>query len=509
MKAGTIAACFVSVALAAVAEPSPKAQPESVAIGSRLELFVDGNLIESLKGVRLKLHPPRPAERVLFFNREWEGGNSGYVTVFQDGGRYRMYYRGASSTGYAVPSLSTERETAVPEHPQVACTAESPDGITWSRPSLGLFEFNGSKDNNIVWTGSGGHNFSPFKDTNPDATPEQRYKAVGSGRVDGKPVLLGYVSPDGIRWKRLREEPILSDGKFDSLNVAFWDSVRSRYAAFYRDFRHGVRTIKHATSPNFLDWTPGQWGDFGDTPPEHLYTNGTVAYFRAPHLFLALPRRFLPWRKLYPDAPVPGASDGVFMSSRDGVHWDRRFLESFIRPGRDPRNWPQRTNTPARDIVATAEDEISLYVERHRSSPTNHLQRLVLRTDGVRLGPRRLFRRRDDHQTASLRWGQPGPQLLHLGRRQHPDRDSGRPRPPITWVLPGGVAADLGGRDRAPGPVGANSSPGDLGKASGPSRREAGAAAPRDEGRGSLLSEIPIAGRAAALPPPPGLKGSR
>ena len=193
---------------------------------------------------------------------------------------------------------------------------------------------------------------------------------------------MGYVSPDGIRWKRLREEPLLTDGKFDSLNVAFWDSVRSRYVAFYRDFRHGVRTIKHATSPNFLDWTPGQWGDFGDTPPEHLYTNGTVAYFRAPHLFLALPRRFLPWRQLYPDAPVPGASDGVFMSSRDGVHWDRRFLESFIRPGRDPRNWPQRTNTPARGIVPTAEDEISLYVERHRSSPTNHLQRLVLRTDG-------------------------------------------------------------------------------------------------------------------------------
>ena len=382
MKAGRIASSFVLLAVGAAAEPSVKAQPEPVAIGSRLELFVDGHLIESLEGTRLKLHPPRPAERVLFFDREWEGGNSGYVTVFRDGGRYRMYYRGASSTGYAVPSLSKPGETPVPKHPQVACYAESPDGITWSRPSLGLFEFHGSNDNNIVRTGSGGHNFSPFKDTNPGAVPEQRYKAVGSGQTDGKPVLLGFVSPDGIRWKRLREEPLLTDGKFDSLNVAFRDSVRSRYVAFYRDFRHGVRTIKHATSDNFLDWTPGQWGDFGDTPPEHLYTNGTVAYFRAPHLFLALPRRFLPWRQLYPDAPVPGASDGVFMSSRDGVHWDRRFLESFIRPGRDPRNWPQRTNTPARGIVPTAEDEISLYVERHRSSPTNHLQRLVLRTDG-------------------------------------------------------------------------------------------------------------------------------
>ena len=382
MKAGPVAVCLVLLAVGGNAEPSVKAQPEPVAIGSRLELFVDGHLVDSLQGTRLKLHPPRPAEQVLFFDREWEGGNSGYVSVFRDGGRYRMYYRGASSTGYAVPSLSRPGETPVPKHPQVACYAESPDGITWSRPSLGLFEFNGSTDNNIVWTGSGGHNFSPFKDSNPAVAPEEIYKAVGSGQIEGKPVLLGFVSPDGIRWKRLRREPILTDGKFDSLNVTFRDSVRNRYVAFYRDFRHGVRTIKHATSPNFLDWTPGQWGDFGDAPPEHLYTNGTVAYFRAPHLFLALPRRFLPWRQLYPDAPVPGASDGVFMSSRDGVHWDRRFLESFIRPGRDPRNWPQRTNTPARGIVPTAEDEISLYVERHRSSPTNHLQRLVLRTDG-------------------------------------------------------------------------------------------------------------------------------
>ena len=70
------------------------------------------------------------------------------------------------------------------------------------------------------------------------------------------------------------------------------------------------------------------------------------------------------------------------MSSRDGIHWDRRFLESFIPPGLDSRNWPQRTNTPARGIVPTSEDEISLYVERHRAAPGNHLQRLVLRTDG-------------------------------------------------------------------------------------------------------------------------------
>ena len=155
-----VASLVFSLAAAAPSAEQPASQ-EPLDIGSRLELFVDDYLIESTSRVELKLHSPQPAERVLSFNREWEGGNSGYVTVFQDSGRYRMYYRGASSTGYIVPSLSKPGEAVIPEHPQVACYAESLDGITWKRPSLGLYEFNGSKDNNIVWTGSGGHNFSP------------------------------------------------------------------------------------------------------------------------------------------------------------------------------------------------------------------------------------------------------------------------------------------------------------------------------------------------------------
>ena len=47
----------------------------------------------------------------------------------------------------------------------------SKDGITWTKPKLGLFEFNGSKDNNIVLMGGASHNFACFKDTNPAAAP--------------------------------------------------------------------------------------------------------------------------------------------------------------------------------------------------------------------------------------------------------------------------------------------------------------------------------------------------
>jgi hypothetical protein len=142
-----------------------------------------------------------------------------------------------------------------------------------------------------------------------------------------------------------------------------------------------VRTIKTATSKDFIHWTPGEWADYGDAPPEQLYTNATVPYFRAPHIYLAFPKRFMPFRTKVDDEKNNGLSDGVFMSSRDGVHW-HRFIEGFIRPGRDERNWVHRTNAVSRGIVATAPDEISLYVARNYTYPTAYIERMTLRTDG-------------------------------------------------------------------------------------------------------------------------------
>ena len=144
----------------------------------------------------------------------------------------------------------------------------------------------------------------------------------------------------------MQEEPVISDGAFDSLNLPLWDAARSRYVAFYRDFTNGVRHVKFASSQDFLTWTPGQWFDFGDAPAEHLYTNGTIAYPRAPHLFLGFPKRFHPWRNLLEEAPRPGLSDGVFMSSRDGLHWDRRFLEGLHTTGTGPPELAQSKQLP-------------------------------------------------------------------------------------------------------------------------------------------------------------------
>lgn len=341
-------------------------------IGSRLEPFVDDWLVDKMEGAELKLNHPIPEELAIVFDKPWEGNTCGYVTVFQDGDKYRMYYRGSHY----------DWEDKNVNH-QLACYAESVDGINWKRPELNLFDFNGSKKNNIIWTGEGHHNFTPFKDANPDCKPEAQYKALGSHEGG----LIAFQSPDGINWSLIQSEPVITEGAFDSQNLAFWDSVRGEYVDFHRGFRDGVRDIMTCTSKDFINWTKPQWIDQGDAPFQHLYTNATIPYFRAPHIFMAFPGRFMPSRKKIGEHPYPGVSDAVFMTSRDGLNW-HRWSEAFIRPGLQPERWWQRNNYTAWGLLATKPqiaglpDELSLYLNENYYIDGNRLRRFSLRMDG-------------------------------------------------------------------------------------------------------------------------------
>ena len=381
---------------------------EKIDIGSRLELFVDDFLVEEMSGVELTLHSPESAGKVLEFNKPWEGNTSFYVSIVKDDDRYRMYYRGSNSPDYVQKSLLEPGEKVGVDHPFTISYAESKDGIHWERPDLGIYEFEGSKANSIVWMDEPGQDFTAgmfvFKDGNPKAPASQRYKAVGGTSYP----LAALVSADGLHWTELQgQKSLIEEGlhsnAFDALNVVFWDSFRKRYTIVFRDSDRGLhprakgpayrpqeslaqnygnRSFKFAASDDFVNWSSPQWVDFGDAPPEHLYTNGTTPYFRAPHIYLAFPKRFQPWRQRWEDTPSPGASEAVFLSSRDGLHWDRRFMEGFVRPGRDKKNWTHRNNLVAVGVHPTASDEISLYVVRNYNFPSVHLERMVLRTDG-------------------------------------------------------------------------------------------------------------------------------
>jgi len=158
-------------------------------IGSRLELFVDDYLIEATNGVTRKLHSPQPRDVAIEFDAPWDGACSHYLTVFQDDGKYRMYYRGLPVRRPLQGLSGAEFWDWILKEGvghAVTCYAESTDGIHWVKPNLGLFkdEYTGTKNNNIVMVSTEKwpnvtDNFTVFKDTNPNCPPEARYKAVG------------------------------------------------------------------------------------------------------------------------------------------------------------------------------------------------------------------------------------------------------------------------------------------------------------------------------------------
>ena len=241
---------------------------EVLDVGSRLELFVEPSLVEELRGeARLQLQRPIPQGVALVTDRPWEGNACFTFTIFQDENRYRMYYRGWH--------FVTGKKLEFPRR-QVTCYAESLDGIHWYRPQLGLVEFEGSKRNNILLdrlpNGDTIRNFVPFKDANPAASPDARYKAFSLSRKWG---LYAWKSADAIHWELMADRPVITKGYFDSQNLAFWDSVRNEYREYHRDFRQtaenqprtkGIRDVMTGTSQDFLNWTDPVWLNYPGSP---------------------------------------------------------------------------------------------------------------------------------------------------------------------------------------------------------------------------------------------------
>ena len=354
-------------------------------IGSRLEPSVDDWLIDGMKGAALTLNEPQFRGIVMEWDLPWEGNSSGpYHTIFRDGDVFRLYYRGSDWV----------EETQDSSHHPFLCLAESQDGIHWERPDLGLVEFRGSKDNNIVsrdW-------LDPFLDGNPNAPDTERYKA-SAGEMDYG--FFGYVSPDGLHWKRVQEEPFLTaDQGYDWTQTAFWDDMRKEYAAYLRGWgklgggvvknikltppRKRWRAIRYTRSKDFIHWSEPVMAEIEPplSPQEQFYTSTITPYHRAPHLYIGFPMRHLPGRHKNPAHNHGGLSDVAFISSRDGHHF-HRLPEAFIRPGPDIRNWVQRSNYPSRGLIETAPGELSLYLTGHyMQEGPGVLRRYTIRTDG-------------------------------------------------------------------------------------------------------------------------------
>jgi hypothetical protein len=114
-------------------------------IGNRKQLFIDSKFIEQPQGVTMRMNPPVKDRMVVVATNPWEEGIlSGAGAVIEDGGKFRMWYTANAAHNYLpAPAKSTPAIFRL-------CYAESNDGINWVKPNLGLYEYEGSRANNII-----------------------------------------------------------------------------------------------------------------------------------------------------------------------------------------------------------------------------------------------------------------------------------------------------------------------------------------------------------------------
>jgi len=309
-------------------------------VGTRKQLFVDEQFIESRTGIELLMHPPVRDGRVLVTaDQPWEAGGriAVYSSVLREDGRTRIWY-----------DLLTPKGDGPYDHERRVCYAESADGLEFVKPRLGLCEVNGSRANNVVLPGVIG-GCAVWID--PQGGDAHRYKTQTKVYPSGQ--LHMHSSPDGLHWKKFaRLDP--GPGGWDTQSIVFWDSKIERYVLFTRywdqndDRARRFRTVRRLESDDLLNWDrqsivmkPNE-ADLAtyETPtlqPPVDYYGADV--FRYEGVYIMLAQAFWHWYSRPPeDGLGPSTFDVRLAIGRDGKTFRRiGHWTPFLSPGPEGR----------------------------------------------------------------------------------------------------------------------------------------------------------------------------
>lgn len=315
--------------------------------------------VDAPLGIRLEAQKAQVIGPMLPQTLPWELGYLMYVnTILLEDGKYRMWYTVVPDDFRYNKNLGFHHDVG-----WVLCYAESDDGFNWTKPTLGLTDFEGHPTNWVY-----GRHLSPnafasgsvFKD--PHAPEAERYKLIYRGEIrnedlevfkarqrarfgddmdekalKGKPgqpntcaTTSGAVSPDGIHWTPLGE-PIMMYCS-DTMNSAFWDESLGKYVGYFRMERAGRRSVGRSETENYRKWptpypcleVPLHWHPSDDImhPPVVKYPGHDDLYIMLATLFhrnsdtrdihLAVSADGLYWNWL------PGETMATW---REGVSW--------------------------------------------------------------------------------------------------------------------------------------------------------------------------------------------
>lgn len=377
------------------------------------ELCWDKYLWDKSEGVRLRIH--RPEEKNVVIEQEKNIALDSFIQIIQAGDMYRMYYAAHNRAGGELSG-------------GVFYLAESSDGINFTKPDFGMFEYEGSKNNNIYFTEDRFvDNFTVHYDENPACPKEEKYKALSLifiNNSEGCSTDLGlYVSPDGINFSFKKKLPV--KGVFDSMNIIFWDKKDKTYKLYIRDFHDKdgndveyipddavvepwIRDVRLVISKDLETFSKPERIKFQEGAEDiELYVSQVMKY-PGTELYFGLPTRYknraadiknfdyLPkWeyrQKFLDEGNRQGSAltDCVAMTSRDGLHFDRFDSEAFIKPGIEAtENWGYGDGYVSHGFALTPiegnpdKKELSFFIKKGRTDSNCKIVRMTTRLDGI------------------------------------------------------------------------------------------------------------------------------
>ncbi len=328
-------------------------------IGTRKQLFIDERFVETSEGLRFCMNPPHQhPDPVLVGDRPWEKlGICSYNTVMKEGDRgFRLWYGAMLKTG-------------LPQEGAIRLGyAESEDGLHWTKPTLGLISYEGSKENNLVAPLQERQSMQGATVYRDDRAPEkERYKLWSKFQPTDKQIEAGVLpglwamrSPDGLHWEECEDQPNPKDQLCDTQNMLFWDDRIGEYVGYTRvretqrleeaavaEGKGKYRSMGRIASPDFRTWSKTQIvleADAEDLnipvpyqrddprPNIDYYTSCAMKYVDAEDVYVMMPSAFYHWG----EEDYPATMDIQLLTSRDGIQWERRGeRKPFLRLGFD------------------------------------------------------------------------------------------------------------------------------------------------------------------------------
>lgn len=331
--------------LAETLRPRVEALARTAMLPPARYLFLDPAILVRTERAALGVNPASRRETVIVTDKPWENHLiSFFLTVREEAGKLRMWY--VCRDGYGTPGSQAN-----------LAYAESTDGINWVKPELGLYEYKGSKANNLL----GLHSLEGVVFQDPNQPPEQRYIYVSTGKPgstakseSGAMGLYRHYSPDGIHWQR-DAEPLIKSGS-DTQNVVWWDENRKEYVVILRSWNINLsrRKVSRISLPDLTTpfaTVPAQTGygkyfhnelptilicDEQDPPRTDIYNMSAQPYVLDPRWYVAFPT-FLR-RSARTDAPGwkgrhMGPAEVQFAGSDDSIAWHRYDRAAYAGPG--------------------------------------------------------------------------------------------------------------------------------------------------------------------------------